>query len=173
MHFLGGACILALLRYPLGARQAVGLSPGAACATRSQRDFTRILVSLFCHFPPFFPIFFLYRESVTRLSHPTDHPRNQRIWTLPSRGGSCVPALQRTFWGGVALVAFLHPPYLIEKWGLVMFFYCDERKQPCKNRNKLTKATSQNSEISRWCILVEVILKSSTENCSCRIELTV
>jgi len=30
----------------------------------------------------------------------------------PPRRGSCVPALQRTFWGRVAMFAFLHLPYL-------------------------------------------------------------
>jgi len=58
---------------------------------------------------------YLYGESVTHLSHLTGPPRNQRTWTLPPRGWFCVPALQQTFWCGVALVAFLCPPYLAAK----------------------------------------------------------
>ena len=57
--------------------------------------------------------FFFKKKNAQRLVYltPKDHPRDQRTSTLYPRG-SCVPALQRTFWGGVAMVAFLRCNYL-------------------------------------------------------------
>jgi len=51
--------------------------------------------------------FFCIIRTVTPLSH----PRDQHTSTYPPRK-SCVPALQRTFGGGVLLVVFLRSSYL-------------------------------------------------------------
>lgn len=72
--------------------------------------------------------------TVTHLCHPTDLPRDQHTSTLPRGGGSCIPALQHTCWGGAALVAFLRPPHLV----------CDE-KEP------LTQISCRISEIFLLC----------------------
>ena len=57
--------------------------------------------------------------------------------------------------------------------GACGFFWIQETKQPC--RNKLTKNTNQDSKISWWIILIEVMTVSITENClqdkACKFEL--
>jgi len=64
----------------------------------------------------FFPILLLSKKNIRALTHfisPRKTPEGpQHTPALPPRG-SCIPAaLYRTFWGGVALVAFLWFDYL-------------------------------------------------------------
>ena len=60
---------------------------------------------------PTFKTEFIKVVTVTHLSH-LQRDSDQHTSTLPTRV-SCVPALQRTLWGGVTLVVFLRSNYLV------------------------------------------------------------
>ena len=101
--FLGVSVSLAL-RCPLG---ALGdFSPGAACATRSQPDFTRILVSLFGHFSPFFSKKTICTLSPWLIYLTQQTPLGTKELNPPSEGGVLRPCAATHFlgWGCVGCV---------------------------------------------------------------------